>query len=345
MNSSAPSLNSTTWLDAKTAGMAHTSIIVWTLVASLTSLFGNTAVLVSSIKYNAIHLDRVSVVVIQNLAVADLCYSIYSMLTLGYLTEGMQVYGAVPCYVISMLSYLFVSVDTTLVCVLNISKLTILMFPLQTRTRSFRCGRILVGCVWALCGICVVSLILLSSVPVKLQVLFRAGINKCGSALPPPARMLMMVFAMMFTLLPSLLIFLTTIWLLCYVRRVRGLQRQGVITLLLISTLFCFANAPSGSYYFFKGALTNEDKASDWFQIYFSFSMYVLYINYACNPIIYLFTIRSYRRFIRMKVLSVVVPFRRASRHMLSFSFNNITPPVVASFSLNNITPPVANNP
>ena len=310
MNSSA--VNDTTWLDAKSAGMAQTSIMVWTVVASLTSLCGNTAVLVSSIKYSAIQLDRVSVVVIRHLAVADLCYSIYAMLTLGYLVQGMEVYGAVPCYVISMFSYLFTSVDTTLVCVLNISKLTVLLFPLQMRTRSSRCGHFLVGCVWALCGTCVVSIVVMSSVPVELQLLFHSGINKCGSLLYPAAKVVMVVYAITFTFLPSLLIILTTIWLLCYVKRVRGLQRQGVITLLLVSTLFCFAYAPSGSYYFFKGALTDEDKATDWFQMYFSFSIYVVYVNYACNPIVYLFTIRSYRKFIRTKVLSIVSSFTRA---------------------------------
>ena len=56
--------------------------------------------LVPSIKYNAIQLNRVSVVIIGHLALAGLVYSIFTLLTLGYVVHGENVY-TVSCHVTS----------------------------------------------------------------------------------------------------------------------------------------------------------------------------------------------------------------------------------------------------
>ena len=64
-------------------------LVLWTGATSLTNLLGNTLVLIATIKYHAIRLDKVSVVLIKNLAAADLLHSIYGiMILVGMVTKG-----------------------------------------------------------------------------------------------------------------------------------------------------------------------------------------------------------------------------------------------------------------
>ena len=56
-------------------------LVFWSLLNFLLSLSGNTLVLVSSIKYHAINLDEVSVILIRYLAVADMMNCVPKSLT------------------------------------------------------------------------------------------------------------------------------------------------------------------------------------------------------------------------------------------------------------------------
>ena len=295
------------WLYAQPTGPAQPAVIIWTVITCLTSLAGNSVVLVSSLKYNAVVLDRFSVSLIRHLSLADIGFGVYALLTLGYVVSGENVYGQIPCYVISMAGHLFVGVDTSLVCGLNISKLTVLIFPLQRRTRTSRQGNCVAAAVWVVLLSCItLSLCLFLFNPVKETIVFKAAMNKCSSQLSPGFETILQIaIGLVFVLLPTLVILFTTACLLSYLRRQRRggeLQRQGLITHLLISGIFCVAYTPAGCYNILDALLSQEEKEEDWFSAYFIFSNYIVYMNYACNPIIYLYTIQSYRHFIQMKV-------------------------------------------
>ena len=55
-------------------------LLFWSIVSSLLSVTGNSTVLIASLKYNALKLDTVSVTFIRCIAVADLCYTVVSIL-------------------------------------------------------------------------------------------------------------------------------------------------------------------------------------------------------------------------------------------------------------------------
>ena len=84
-------------------------------------------------------------------------------------------------------------------------------------------------------------------------------------------------------IIPMITITVTTVWLLMYVSRQRGLQRQGVVTLIAISVVFCVAFVPYACYPVLRFVVTGDS-----YQYYRRFAGLMTYCNIAANPIIYL---------------------------------------------------------
>ena len=113
----------------------------WNIVTVFLSLLGNTFVLVASKYGKAIKLDRVSIVLLENLAVADIGTSLFvivpSIIWLftskhegdhsSYVTSWMVRIMRVP-------SMVFMAAGMLLISILNCCKLFSLLFPLRART-------------------------------------------------------------------------------------------------------------------------------------------------------------------------------------------------------------------
>ena len=121
--------------------------IVWGTISFILGLSGNVFVLYATIVHNAIKLDKMSVWIIKNLAVADICNCVlfllptlltqYGKLT-GTIVFGETFYAVMACYVYSF----FVS-SVFLVNFLSINKFMRCMFPL----RNLNCSRLQKFCV------------------------------------------------------------------------------------------------------------------------------------------------------------------------------------------------------
>ena len=96
--------NTTTinWADAYDSTIASDAerylFIIWTIITLIMCVSGNILVLVASIRYNAIKLDKVSVVLIKNLAIADVIYAVTKMIpTIANITWKRMVLGEIFC--------------------------------------------------------------------------------------------------------------------------------------------------------------------------------------------------------------------------------------------------------
>jgi hypothetical protein len=107
-------------------------LITWGLAAGILSFIGNLTLLTSSLVTNTLKLDKVSVVLIQNLAITGLGFTVFIILpTVGSTVAQSWIYGEELCHVTAYILYLLGFLTTYLIASLNISKLTVLLFPLR----------------------------------------------------------------------------------------------------------------------------------------------------------------------------------------------------------------------
>ena len=74
------------------------ALITWSVIATILSLLGNTLVLIASRKYNALKLDKYSIRLIDNLAAADIGYTITGIVpTISAVAAEGWIYGQQLC--------------------------------------------------------------------------------------------------------------------------------------------------------------------------------------------------------------------------------------------------------
>ena len=200
----------------------------WSITSVLLSLLGNTFVLVASKHGKAIKLDRVSIVLLENLAFADIGTSLTSMLPpflwLFILNPGSGYSAYVKTWLsrITMVpSLIFMSAGTSLVSFLNCCKLFSLLFPLRARTWRYRDGYKIAAVVW--------TILTLTT--------FISWMASQGFGYA----VVMAISATGISLL-LLVVLTSTIGLLLKVHKARGLKKEGVFSIVLVSAVFfvCF---------------------------------------------------------------------------------------------------------
>ena len=284
-------------------------VLTWNSLISFTSVVGNTIVLVSSIKYNAIHLDRVSIILIRNLAAADLGLG---LLLVNYSVNAAMGKSAVPlslCWAWTITASLFVGVGSNFLAGLNLNKVSVLLFPLRSKNRSFKRGYIIAGVIWAIMSAVLTTLVVymrvydLHSAIMYNKYTFRCNVRDPGKFLQG----LLSSMQLWFTIIPLVCVVVTTIWMGCFVKRTSGIQRQTVCTLLLVSVLFFLTLTPA-MVFFASTAAAGFDAihSKKWganLQVVFPLAISV---NCAANPFIYCLTVRSFGGFVKVKLNSAI---------------------------------------
>ena len=283
------------------------SLAAYCFLTAAFAAAGNSVVLVASMKYKAIKLDRVSAILIRNIAIADLAYSLLVMLQVGLsLSVNSWPYGDghdALCHLSTYLQHALAFTDINLICALNIAKLTCIMFPLYARLRSFRKGAVISGIVWLIANLYPLQAL-------KRGVYFDYRSYRCAYVHTPDYWVwLDPVNISLFLLLPTCIVFITTLWLLFYVRRITGAHKQAVFTMLPVSVVFCLSYAPIGVYFVAeKWIIENAGQElykDPLFTSLYRYGMLIKFINNSANPIIYFFTVQSFRTFVMQKIFRV----------------------------------------
>jgi hypothetical protein len=106
------------------------------------------------------------------------------------------------------------------------------------------------------------------------------------------------VYSAVFGLLPIIVVVVTTVWLLHFVKKVRGLQKDSVITNIVVSVAYIVALFPyvvlQGSY-----IALDPEKHQTFYVHFYRFSVFMMWINTTANPFIYYFTVLSYNNFVK----------------------------------------------
>ena len=121
------------------------------VIIFLSSSVGDSIILLSTIKYNAIKLHRVIVVVIQHMAVNDLLQTLFLVLPqIVSLQADEWILGLFLCHLSEHVSYVCNVVMATLSCILVGSKLLVVIYPLNSMSWRRRSAHKLCALCWIL---------------------------------------------------------------------------------------------------------------------------------------------------------------------------------------------------
>ena len=122
---------------------------IFCFIMTFMGLFGNGTVLYSSIKYNAIKLDKVSLIFVRNLAVADIMYTITSIFPqMCTFFAGGWVLGPIYCFISAQLSFIPGIVNILTVLLITSYRLKIVTNPFSSISSTT--ARIMTLLTWVL---------------------------------------------------------------------------------------------------------------------------------------------------------------------------------------------------
>ena len=283
-------------------------LVVWSVLILIICLPGNALILVASIQHQAIKLDNISVILIRNIAAADVIYAVFVALSsITSMVADTWVLGQFLCNLTPAAMYVSALASTEMICALNICKLTWLLSPLRSRTRTKRAGHILASALWFWsCFVFASTAIGFFLNTGSWQYRYRPSVLRCDftfatSVENHPAGNTVSVLTIIFLLTPILVIMTTTVILACFLKKVNRMNRNSLLTLLLISSVFCVSWLPVTVYNFIMATASNlEYKVyADYLVYLYRFSVFVIYLNIAANPLIYMATIPSFRKFVK----------------------------------------------
>ena len=275
----------------------------WSTIIVITSTTGNIIVLLATIKYNAIKLDDISVVLIRNIAIADLGVALYIASTLPGIITKHNLYSDLFCIFSKTWFYACLSAEVILLAALSISKLMWILRPLQSLSRSKKNGRIIASLIWLLMICLTAGTTLYRESTKENWTEFHSAVYQCSREnYDKNSNIMFNVIVMVFNIVPQLVITVATVWLLCLVSKAGVVHKQGLITILLVCALFFLSHAPYGFIYqILKKFL--DGSSSSWFSVLYRWSYYIVYLNYAANPFIYFASIDSFNRFVKQRLL------------------------------------------
>ena len=123
-------------------------LIGYRILLSVSTLIGDTLILVGSIRYNAIKLHKIIVIFIQHMAVADILTIIFSIIPGAVSLEANEwVLEKWTCYLTYFFNDSLAAVQCLITGAIAMSKLLIVKYPLRAISFSADAAKIAVMCI------------------------------------------------------------------------------------------------------------------------------------------------------------------------------------------------------
>ncbi|KAL5263399.1 hypothetical protein ACHWQZ_G008686 [Mnemiopsis leidyi] len=281
------------------------SYVTYLLFVTLSCFVGDTLVLIGTIKFGAIKINKVLVVIIQHIALLNILTCItYVLPQVVSLIRKRWVLGYFLCHINSIAAFYLVSVNQLLTCCIAIMKVFMLKFPNSPVVRGITSKSAHAMCffVWALAlmvpGLCHV-------VEKGAQVFFDARKSVCEFMLTSPLwTMILPLLTVVTFLIPYLVVILSTFFLVEHLviswrlsQQVGGRRRwQGIIVVFITTAVFSIATMP---YYIYIFVGYNQTDFTSFFHNDFLRIAEACYnLNLISNFYIYSMTLQSFRNFL-----------------------------------------------
>ena len=299
-------------------------LAIWTTSVTVLGLLGNGLVIYSSIRYNAIQMDKISLLLVQNLAVADFIYILNNVLpsAVTYIAKK-YILGPVYCFLSAQTSFIYAQVNTVTVLSMTAYRLWILRAPLRPVTH----GAAKVGVVVIWITACATTILCLAY---KSKSEFSPKSAKCFSTIYIHKSLTASIlFRLIFggaVLFPVVIIGIINVilFIISYksskkLRAAQGFNTsrelnnaRAFTTVLALSCAFTASYLPYMIFLIWKGLDGNLPYQVE--QVGVSCVM----INSFCNPILYTMTNRRFGRFVWKMVTSASVAASHVSHNTYS---------------------------
>ena len=273
----------------------------YTSVVIVLDVVGNGFVVFATVAHNAIKLDKMSVWIIQNLAVVDMANAVFVLTpsTISYFADGTWVLGTAMCKLTFAYKYSFVIGNIFLINLLSVNKLIRCLFPLRNLVSSRRQRHLVT---------CFIVLIMLAGPARKLPAVFitESALVRFsqihGTCIAYVLDMgvekhfhpeLERAMSILFTILPCLALVILNATLVGFaVRSVnRKVNRKNVLIVVLVTLTFVLTYTPFGVQYQIYGQSFHNAPPS------LRIGLCLGFISSFSNPFIYMATNDTFKEF------------------------------------------------
>ena len=283
-------------LNLTTSQMA--SLGIFCFLITIFGLIGNVTVIYASIRYNALKLDKGSLIFIHNLAVADILYTVIAVFP-AFVTysAGGWVLGGGWCFVQAQLK--FVPGILNCLLILSITVHRVVLFTVPLRALSSRNATICSVVIWT---VAVVDTSLTLGITRSTEKP-NNDIGACSSSVIENHKMVVLVNTVSLILIPLVLITLTN-FVICGIAikhsTKSGAVRSGITLTCLLSGFFIISWSP-----FIARGIYSRVYGGPVPQELLLIAYNCVAINSFVNPILYSFTNRRFRKFV-LGILSYI---------------------------------------
>ena len=277
----------------------------WQIFVMVSSLLGDTTILIASIKYNALHLHKIIVAFIQHIAVCDLLNVLGNLLP-GFVSLMYNSGGSskIFIYMRFFINYYVYIMSSCLIAAMTLSKLLLLRYPLKTGSWPKRRAHKLCAGIWVTEAMFPTICLLID----KDDAIFDFRLYVCNYMYSANVWKIIAPFSTLLLLfVPNITIIVSTILLLKEARKVvRGtrekLRRQGILTVVLTATIYTFSVLPATVYYVAEPFMEKDLLVPGPFFIeFYRVAGAFLDVNVLANFFVYSLTVTSFRIFLKTK--------------------------------------------
>ena len=278
----------------------------------LSSLIGDTTILIASIKYRAFKLHKYMVIIIEHIAICDLLVTITAVIPITTsLFADIWILGEFLCYTLPYASYFSSVAGLLLICAMTSSKLLILRYPIEARIWPSKTAHLICGTAWTTALVLPLMFFLVDKNDISFDYrhifcdyLFSSNIWNW----------LIPLFSVLYLVIPNCIVISTTLILLIIAKKIarrsrENLRWEGVITTVLTATVYCISVMPYAIYRIADeiNIESLQDPQGFFHKVYFRIARSLLYLNTISNFYIYCLTVSSFRKFLwsRIKLLRI----------------------------------------
>ena len=296
--------------------------ITYLFAVLLASLIGDSVILIASVKYKAIKLNKFIVVVMQHIAVCDIMAAVtYVLPTLISLIANKWVLGEVLAYIQVYLHFASVIASNILICILVTSKLLLLKFPLRSKGWTKKHAHLTCACVW-LVAVLIPGLRLTFDKHglVFSYIGYNIDYGKV-SEYSQADQIIVYISSVIAVYIPTLIVIVSTIWIVVYLLKSRKAAKQsggdkrwqGMATVVATATVYIISIIPDVVVLtilrFSIVEVSVENGA-----LLERLTETLTTLNIMCNFFIYSLTVPSFRNFLKSNISSISARLPDCSR-------------------------------